>query len=137
MIHTSRPPEGPGRRAWTILSILLGEVLELRFLQEHRGDPAGFWRVRFRDRESDEEHVQIIPAKNLDAVSDDRIAGIKKFTKKGEKALRRAEASERKVIRMKQAGAPEEPGPLTGDIVYEKCGRKLVPRLHVRKRRSG
>jgi len=51
--------------------------------------------------------------------------------------MRRAEALERKVIRMKQAGAGEEPGPLTGDIVQEKRGRKLVPRLRVRKRKSG
>ncbi len=54
-----------------------------------------------------------------------------------EKAMRRAAALEQKVIRMKQAGAPEEPGSLIADIIYEKRGRKLVPRLHVRKRRSG
>ena len=40
------------------------------------------------------------------------------------------------VIRMKQSGTSEEPGPLIADIVYEKPGRKLVPRLHVRKQES-
>lgn len=137
MTYTSKPPDGPARRAWNVLSVLMGEVLELRFVQQYRGDPAGWWRVRFHHRESGEDRVMIVPAKNIDAVSDERIAAIKKLTKKGEKALRRAEALEQKVIRMKQAGAPEELGPLTADIVYEKRGRKLVPRLHVPKRGSG
>ncbi|MCL5743759.1 MAG: hypothetical protein M1541_07505 [Acidobacteria bacterium] len=136
MIYTVRPASGPARRAWTILSTVLGEVLELRFLQEYQGDAAGFWRVRFRDRDTGESRVNIIPAKNIDAVSDERIDAVRKLTKKADKAMRRAEALEQKIIRMKQAGVPEEPGPLTADIVYEKRGRKLVPRLHVRKRRS-
>lgn len=115
------------------------EVLELRFLQEYQGDPAGFWRVRFRDRDTREERVAIIPAKNLDAVFEYRIAAIRKLTKKGEKAMRRAEAMEQKIIRMKQEGAEEEPGPLTADIVYvyEKRGRKLVPRVSAAVEHSG
>lgn len=62
---TSRPESGPAR-PWTILSTALGEVLGLRFLQKYQGDAAGFWRVRFRDRDTGEERVMIIPAKNLD-----------------------------------------------------------------------
>ena len=86
--------------------------------------------MRFRDRATGENGVKIIPAKNLAAMSDERIAAIRKLGKRGEKALRRAHALEQKVIRMKQAGAAEEPGPRTANIVW---GR-LVPRLHVRKR---
>ena len=89
--------------------------------------------MRFKDRDTGEERVKTIPVKNLDAVLDGQIAPIKKLTKKGEEALRRAEVIERKVIRAKLAGAEEEPGPLTGDIVCEMRGRRLVPRLHVRK----
>jgi hypothetical protein len=136
MIFTKRSPDGPARRAWRVFSVILGEVLDLRFLQGCQGDPADFWRVRYLDQDSGGERVKIIPAKDLDAVSDDRIAAIKKLTNKGRDALRRAKAIEQKVLRMKQAGAPEEPGPSTADIVYEKRGRKLVPRLHVRKRRD-
>lgn len=106
MTFTSKPPDGPARRAWTILTVVLGEVLQLRFLQEHQGDPAGFWRVRFLDRHTGQVQVKIIPAKNLDAVSDDQIAAIRKLTKKGRDALRRAEAIEQKVIRMKSPGSP-------------------------------
>jgi len=72
-----------------------GEVLELRFLQEYQGDPAGFWRVRFKKRDNGEERVKIIPARNLDGVSDGQI----KVTKS---TLPCAEALEQKVIRMKQ-----------------------------------
>jgi hypothetical protein len=56
MIFTSPPPDGPARRAWSILSVLLGHVLELRFVQEHNGDPAGFWRVRYYDSGAGTEH---------------------------------------------------------------------------------
>jgi len=38
----------------------------------------------------------IVPAKNLDAVSDERIAAIKKLRKRGQEALRPAEALEQK-----------------------------------------
>jgi hypothetical protein len=58
----------------------------------------------------------IIQARNLDAVSDERIAAIKKLNKKGEKPLRHAKALEQKVIRMKLAGPGEKPGPLTADM---------------------
>ncbi len=82
-----------------------------------------------------EQRVRIIPAKNLDNVSDDQINAIRKLQKKGENLLRRAEAEERKIIRLKQAGAAEEPGPLTADVYCEKKGKRLVP--HIRKRRPG
>lgn len=81
MTYTTRPPDGPARRAWTIFDVIPGEVLELRFMQEYQGDPTGFWRGRFLDRDTGEAHVKIIPAKNLDAVSDERIAAIKKLNK--------------------------------------------------------
>jgi hypothetical protein len=32
MTFTSKPPDGPERRVWHILSVLLGEVLELCLL---------------------------------------------------------------------------------------------------------
>jgi hypothetical protein len=58
---------------------------------------------KFRDRDTGEERVKIMPAKNLDAISEEQIAAIRKLTQKGEKVLRRAQALEQQVIRMKQA----------------------------------
>ena len=48
------------------------------------------------DHVTGEVRVMIVPAKNLDAVSDERIAAIKKLRKRGQEALRPAEALEQK-----------------------------------------
>jgi hypothetical protein len=84
MIYPARPLDGPARGAWKIFDAILGDMQQLRFPAEFQGDPAGFWRVRFRDQNSGNQRVKIIPAKNLDTVSDDQIAAIRKLRGRGE-----------------------------------------------------
>jgi hypothetical protein len=61
-------------------------------------------------------------------------AAMQNLTNNGEQVLRRLGAEDHPDEAGVRAG---EPGPLTANIVYEKCGKKLVPRLHLRKRKSG
>jgi len=57
--------------------------------------------------------------------------------RKGAKLLRQAEAAKRRILKMKVAGAEEEPGPLTVDVAIERRGGKVVRRIHISKRRPG
>ena len=137
MSFTTRPRSGPARRAWSIFSLVLGEVLELRFVQEHGGNPNGFWRVRFYDRETRTEDIEYVPVRNIAAIPDELLRRLQAIRKSASKLEQRLKAAERRVIKLKLAGAPEEPGPLTADVVFEQRGIKIVPRLRIRKRRPG
>jgi hypothetical protein len=59
------------------------------------------------------------------------------FLRKAKQAMRKAEAEERRIKKLKKAGAMEETGPWTADIVLKNRRRRLVRRLHIRKRRPG
>lgn len=138
MIFTTRPSYGPARRAWSIMSVLLGGHLpEMTFVQEHDGDPAGFWRVRYYDASAGKDRVKHFPVAGINAVDDAKIREIRAITRKAEQARRQKEAAEKRILRKLLGGAEIESGQYTTDIVMEERGGKKVPRLHVRKRRAG
>ena len=47
MTYTAMPNEDPARHAWAAVEVLLGEPLELTFVDDGDGDRLGFWRCRF------------------------------------------------------------------------------------------
>jgi hypothetical protein len=47
MTYTTMPDEDPARHAWAVVEVLLGEPLELTFVEDGDGDRLGFWRCRF------------------------------------------------------------------------------------------
>lgn len=138
MTYTSKPSDDPARRAWSILSVLLGgHLLEMTFVQEHDGNPAGFWRGRFYDAAAGKECVKHFPVAGIESVDDAKISEIRAITRKAEQARRLKEATEKRILRKLLAGAEIEPGQYTADIIVEERGGKKTPRLHVSKRRPG
>ena len=138
MTYTGKPSDEPARRAWSILSVLLGgHLLEMTFVQEHDGDPAGFWRVRYYDAVAGKERIKHYPVAGIDSVDDAKIREIRAITRKAEQARRQKEAAEKRVLGKLLAGAEIETGQYTADIVMEEHAGKKTPRLHVRKRRTG
>ncbi len=61
-----------------------------------------YWRSLFRDRDSGEERVKIVAAKNLDAVSDERMVAIKNLTNNGDRNTGRSIADEKELRRASQ-----------------------------------
>ncbi len=118
--------ERPARRAWSIFSLVFGEVLEMRFVQEHEGNPAGFWRVRFYDSATGKKRVRYVPVQNLGAISDDQIRTIRALLRKAKTVTRQAEAAKMRLLKAKLALADEEPGPLTAEVVTEHRRGKTV-----------
>lgn len=138
MVFTAPPPDGPGLRAWSIFSVLLGNVLEMSFEQEFEGSPDGWWRVKFYKTEPSKATVVRVPAKELDTFSDDEISSLRSQRGKNATPQRGAERTGPRTIRMKvDLLAMEEPGKYVSDVTFERRRGKIVRRLQIRKRRPG
>jgi hypothetical protein len=47
--------------------------MELAFIQEHNGDPSGFWRFRYFDRQAGIMRVRVFRADDVSSISQERV----------------------------------------------------------------
>lgn len=138
MVFTARPTDGPALRAWSIFSVYLGTLLEMSFEQEFEGSPDGWWRVKFYKTEPGRATVVRVPARDLDAISDDEISGFSSHRGKTETPEHGTQFPGPRTFRMKvDFLAMEEQGEYISDETFERRDGRIVRRFKVRKRRPG